>query len=404
MYAKVPKEHSLIIPNLPEVPSLMQACVSVIWREGIPWRLYEEQLGGSCVAALKNGHLFYEVPPVLRSRSKRQPAVTANEKIFLGSGTIIVCPPNLVEQWRTEIAKHVEDGRLKVLVMAHTSARLPPVRELLEYDIVLFSRTCFDLEEREGKDARGRRESGGVPLSCSCPYIGATRTPDCRCFKKDGVYKSPLFGIRWKRLIVDEGHSMGGSGKTNAVCVAEKLSVEARWLVSGTPSPSLLGAGVGAANIEGETEAESRERRDKLLNARKEFQAREAQDLDRLGKIVRDFFRLQPWAAAKDRGTQVRECRRGRCVPDITKVAEIFHPGVVERVHNARFFGRPRRIYYLRPKHIATPDGSTQAGRHRTKHYASPAIPQACLPETQIYGEDFDQSLLVSAGSQCRNQ
>jgi hypothetical protein len=249
----------------------MEACVSVIWREGVPWRLHEEALGESCVAALKKGHMFYEMPPISRTRSRRNSVINPPEKIFLGSGTIIVCPPNLVEQWRSEIAKHVEDGRLKVCVMAHPSARLPPIHGLLNYDIVLFSRTRFDQEERQGKDAGGRRESSGVPLACSCPYVGATRTPDCRCFKKDEVYKSPLLGIRWKRLIVDEGHSMG-SRKSNAICVAERLSVESRWLVSGTPSPSLLGAGAGVANTEGETEEESQERRQKLLDTRKEFQ------------------------------------------------------------------------------------------------------------------------------------
>jgi len=303
-YAQVPEEHSLIIPRRKEVPSLMDLCISTIWKYSIPWREHEEALGENCAKALRKNHGFYEVPPVPRSRSNRYATDNTKEKILLGSGTIIVCPPNLVDQWRSEIAKHVEVGRLKVLVLAHSSARIPPVRELLEYDVVLFSRTRFDQEEKEGKDHAGRRESGGKPLICTCPYIGATRTPDCRCFRKEEIYKSPLNRIRWRRLIVDEGHSMG-SGKSHGVCVAERLPVEARWIVSGTPSPSLLGAGAGMAFMEGETEAEIQKRKAKFLNDRKEFQIQEAQDLDRLGRIVRDFLRLQPWAQSMERGTQV---------------------------------------------------------------------------------------------------
>ncbi|KAF8533160.1 P-loop containing nucleoside triphosphate hydrolase protein [Trichophaea hybrida] len=304
-YAQVPEKYSLIIPPRKEVPSLMDLCVSTIWKYSVPWREHEEALGESCVKAIKKNHGFYEVTPVPRSRSNRYATDDTKERILLGSGTIVVCPPNLVDQWRSEIAKHVESGRLKVLVLAHSSARIPTVQELLEYDIVLFSRTRFDQEEKEGKDHAGRRESGGKPLICTCPYIGATRTPDCQCFRKEAVYKSPINRIRWRRLIIDEGHSMGsGARKSQGVCVAERLPVETRWIVSGTPSPSLLGAAAGMASTEGETEAEIEERKAKLLNDRKEFQIQETQDLERLGRIVRDFLRLQPWASSMERGEQ----------------------------------------------------------------------------------------------------
>ncbi|KAF8252341.1 hypothetical protein K440DRAFT_578088 [Wilcoxina mikolae CBS 423.85] len=330
-YAQVPEKYSLIIPLRKEAPSLMDLCVSTIWKYSVPWREHEEALGESCVKAIKKNHGFYEVPPVPRSRSNRYATDDTKERILLGSGTIVVCPPNLVDQWRSEIAKHVESGRLKVLVLAHSSARIPPVQELLEYDIVLFSRTRFDQEEKEGKDHAGRRESGGKPLICTCPYIGATRTPACLCFRKEAVYKSPINRIRWRRLIIDEGHSMGsGARKSQGVCVAERLPVEARWIVSGTPSPSLLGAAAGVASTEGETEAEIEERKAKLLNDRKEFQIQETQDLERLGRIVRDFLRLQPWAPSMERGEQASWATYARiassmCVHNILRQLMVRH-------------------------------------------------------------------------------
>jgi hypothetical protein len=36
------------------------------------------------------------------------------EKIYLGTGTIVVCPSNLVDQWVRELRDHVEEDELKV--------------------------------------------------------------------------------------------------------------------------------------------------------------------------------------------------------------------------------------------------------------------------------------------------
>ncbi|KAL7275561.1 hypothetical protein RUND412_001487 [Rhizina undulata] len=297
----IPEEHSLLSsPRHPQVPTLLSLCVSSIWRNNVPWTAYESHLGDRCITAIASHRGYFEIEPPCATRSKRFARLPEKQKVYQSTGTIIVCPPNLVEQWRSEIAKHVEEGMLKVLFLAHSNAIIPPVSELLKYDLVIFSRTRFDQEDREGKDSLGRREFGGVPLQCSCPYIGASRTRDCNCFRKDAVYRSPLRFIQWKRLIVDEGHSMASmSVKSCGVCVAEKLPVERRWIVSGTPSSGLLGVMVG---MMGESNTDLKERREKALAERKESRTVENQDLDRLGRIVRDFLKLQPWATTEDRG------------------------------------------------------------------------------------------------------
>lgn len=296
----IPEEHEPAPLRRSSVASLSDICVAAIWRNAVPWSQFTDSgLPPNCVKKIKDGHGFYEVPPPLRSRSSRYTYDSnAMERIYLGTGTIIVCPSNLVNQWRGEIEKHVEKDALKVLTLDHSTAQIPSVLELLKYDVIIFSRPRFDAEAREGRDSRGRTEFYGVAPSCRCAYKGSTRVPDCVCFKKEAVYRSPLMSIQWKRLIVDEGHSMASS-KTNSVCVAEKLPVERRWIVTGTPTRELFGVSAGMKT--GESEEESRQRKEKELEERKERQAGEATDLERIGRMVCDFLGQKPWAPMDDR-------------------------------------------------------------------------------------------------------
>lgn len=244
----------------------------------------------NCVKKIRDNQGFYEAPQASRSRSSRYTyGRSAVERIYLGTGTIIVCPQNLVKQWGEEINKHIERAALKFLIIAKSPAEIPCVSDLLGYDVLLISRPCFDAEAREGRDAHGRAEFHGVPPTCRCTYKGSTRIPDCVCFRKEAVYKSPLMRIRWKRLIVDEGHSMASSGvKSESVCVAEKLPVERRWIVTGTPTSELVGIMPGMV-----MEVE--------LNSGIECRVNEALQLDRIGKMVGDFLKQKPWAPMDDR-------------------------------------------------------------------------------------------------------
>ncbi|PWW77526.1 hypothetical protein C7212DRAFT_277475 [Tuber magnatum] len=268
-YSFIPEEYEEPPLLRESPPSLSDLAVAAIWKHSLGWGEFKDDLGVINVAKLRAAHAFYEVPPPSRSRSKRYSPSNVKEKIYLGTGTIVVCPPNLVDQWKREISIHVGEKALKTLVLVKSSEEIPPVSELLEYDLIIIARPRFDMEEREGRDKAGRRES---------------------------AYKSPLMSIRWKRLIVDEGHSMASSSSlmNRGVCVAQRLPVERRWIVSATPVTGLLGMSSGM-NI-GETAEALEARREQELEERKVAQTNEANDLEKLGRIVCDFLRVRPWA------------------------------------------------------------------------------------------------------------
>lgn len=48
---------------------------------------------------------------------------------------------------------------------------------------------------------------------------------------------SPIFYIRWLRIIVDEGHVLG-QNSSNQSSTLNRLSVERKWCSSGTPIPT----------------------------------------------------------------------------------------------------------------------------------------------------------------------
>ena len=71
---------------------------------------------------------------------------------------------------------------------------------------------------------------------CQCKPLRSVRIPRCKCSRRENV--SSLLQIRWKRLVVDEGHN-AAEKRTDYAIFTKLLSVERRWIVTGTPTSEL---------------------------------------------------------------------------------------------------------------------------------------------------------------------
>ncbi|KAL1629807.1 hypothetical protein SLS56_005203 [Neofusicoccum ribis] len=272
---RIPPEYQTGHPVRPKVGTLLQMAAAATGRHSVPWKAYmalhEEETGEElteCIKELTYNPPRYEIPA--------QPS---------------------------ELHKHVEEGRLKVLVMDNPRIWLPPAPELITYDIILFSRSRFELEIRDGSDEKGRRPSHNLPLACRCPYIGATTTRNCTCVRIDDLYISPLKNLHWLRIMIDEGHNFS-SPSSNAVLVAQKLvQAERRWVISGTPAKDdLLGVEVDLAFNESPSmgvENDAQALRDKVLEQRKRFDGEGSSGAGAtksLGQLATHFLQVKPWA------------------------------------------------------------------------------------------------------------
>lgn len=215
--------------------------------------------------------------PILTSITPSRKGKRHFEKtVRLSSGSLVIVPQNLLVQWQSEISKHVEPGALDVLVLDHATKVIPVWQELIRYDVVLITKARFEQEYRDDDLHAGKR----------------------RRFEE--AFQSSLTDVRWLRVICDEGHGFAGSSaRTTARAMLDKMYVERRWVVSGTPSSSLLGVEVSLAAKETSSDvAVSTESTARALQARRNPDAldQEAKDIEKLRLLVVDFLRVKPWA------------------------------------------------------------------------------------------------------------
>ncbi|KAJ4419603.1 hypothetical protein N0V85_000929 [Neurospora sp. IMI 360204] len=252
----------------PKVGSLMDMAAAVVTRSGAPWKDIfapdsqenDEFQYPLVMKAIQRNPGWYRLPQPNSPRPTRRNTIeTRGEMIYLSHTSLIIVPPNLVTHWEQEIEKHTSG--LRVLLQTKNLC-LPAAEDLREYDIVLFSRSVFDsihCNQAKNKSSRNRQSN-------------------------------PLASVHFKRCIVDEGHMLGDSTsgginstpKTNLQLVMNGLHVDAKWVVTGTPSKGLYGLAHG---VRGSLEQNHQVSTDLELK-----------DLKAIGVMATVFLKAQPWA------------------------------------------------------------------------------------------------------------
>ncbi|KAE8162519.1 P-loop containing nucleoside triphosphate hydrolase protein [Aspergillus tamarii] len=281
-FPQVPLEYQdMELPVRPQTGSLLDMAAATAGRLSLPWKSHFDFMRctgaffGKCIEACKKHRGVYTIPPPPARYGSRTGVAYPRpppRQIRLCSATLIVVPPNLVNHWKDEIAKHAEG--VNVLVIQNSSDPVPPPDQLLEYDIVLFSKVRF---EKEAGTASNNRRSSVASDS------------------------SPLTKLHWLRIIVDEGHNVAGHGhRTNMVHMLDQLHVERRWIVSGTPSSGLYGVEVSLASHETNATSDSdmTEATAAVLHGKEKTTVigSELKDLDEIRRIVVGFLDLKPWS------------------------------------------------------------------------------------------------------------
>jgi superfamily II DNA or RNA helicase len=325
--SKAPVEYSVgSTPVRKTTGSLMDMAASTIGRTGTPWKRDLSRLEfehgyefGRVRTALKQGAGFYWLPPATRRRQTRNPTAIPPRQIWLTNATLVVVPANLISQWKEEIKKHTPG--LNVFIVDSPKINLPSAPELADFDLILFSKPAFEKELRDkGEDL--------TSTSLTCLDGTGIHQSDCGCFKG-----SPLKDLHFKRLITDEGHNFGNaskSSKTEAVIAVDSLQLDARWIVSGTPTQGLYGVDEAASpvskrHLQYSDSSNSSEDADgqqgfpkSSLKQEKLFFQQERKDLEKLGNIATMYLKARPWANTfEDRdmaswSTLIMQPRHGR--------------------------------------------------------------------------------------------
>ncbi|EGD87824.2 hypothetical protein H112_04294 [Trichophyton rubrum D6] len=119
--------------------------------------------------------------------------------------TLIISPLGVMSNWRDQIAAHIhKEYALRVLTY-HGSGK-KEAANLSQYDVVITTYGALASEYGQLLSATGK--------------LAKT--------------KRGLFAIRWRRVVLDEGHTIR-TPKTKAACAACMLEADSRWSLTGTP-------------------------------------------------------------------------------------------------------------------------------------------------------------------------
>ncbi|RPD62100.1 hypothetical protein L226DRAFT_509025 [Lentinus tigrinus ALCF2SS1-7] len=202
VWGDLERDIKVVVPQKAEQPSNLKVQLLPFQLESLSWFKEQEQgpwSGGMLADEMGMGKTIQMISLLVSDHGAKP--------------NLVVAPTVAIMQWRNEIELHT-DNLLKTLVW-HGGSRETSIQALKKYDVVLTSyavlESCF------------RKEHSG--------------------FKRKGRIvkeKSPLHGIRWNRVILDEAHNIKERA-TNTAKATFELQAKYRWCLSGTPLQNRVG-------------------------------------------------------------------------------------------------------------------------------------------------------------------
>ncbi|KAI0419289.1 hypothetical protein F5X98DRAFT_335720 [Xylaria grammica] len=118
---------------------------------------------------------------------------------FQNGPTLIVAPTGVLSNWEQQFTEHVKGDQVPRVLRYHGSPKYHQFKktDILKYDVVI---TSYGLLASQFKSANW----------------------------------TALFGVNWRRVVLDEGHVIRNPNTKNAQA-AYKLQAQSRWILSGTP-------------------------------------------------------------------------------------------------------------------------------------------------------------------------
>ncbi|KAL4152486.1 hypothetical protein PRNP1_009494 [Phytophthora ramorum] len=161
----------------------------------------------------------------LRSTS-RGPSLRC-EDLVSSAACLIVVPDALVEHWEEQIEAHVVHNGLKTYVDKATKEQgdLPQCTKLAKYDVVI---TSFS---RMAKEWKLHRPPSALETQSISRY-GFEDQPDRYLDGSLRGHVSSLLSVHWLRVVVDEGHKLGGRAPTQLMQMSRLLCAERRWVMT----------------------------------------------------------------------------------------------------------------------------------------------------------------------------
>ncbi|TKA56849.1 hypothetical protein B0A53_01250 [Rhodotorula sp. CCFEE 5036] len=145
--------------------------------------------------------------------------------------TLIVCPLSVAANWTEQFQQHVGKKRLK-WHMYHGEGRDLSKRELRKFDVIISTYQTLAGSLNDGDSQRSSRASSvkNEVENAEEDDEDALHPAKKQKVKKDSV----LHSIKWRRVVLDEGHMVKNpKAKMSRACA--ELKAERRWILTGTP-------------------------------------------------------------------------------------------------------------------------------------------------------------------------